>query len=248
MFLLVDNSNTRTKFMWATKRGLMEETLHVVNTADITVDLVQEIAQKMPLKLAIVASVVPRTGRLLSETLQGYGVTYALNACIKNLPLTIEYDSAATLGADRLANAIAAAVHYPLPCIAVDAGTAVTYDVILPGEQKARYVGGAISPGLHTMTLSLNSATAALPKVSIQRPASPIGSCTHSAIQSGVYWGMNGMVEGVVRKIQDEIGAPCTVVATGGDAPMLKAETKVVNVVDELLSFKGLLQVALRMQ
>lgn len=244
MILLVDNSNTRTKFMLAERERMLVDSLVSIPTAGLTRENVADVVKEMPIRGVILASVVPPAAAIIQESFGGKCPVITLDAETMVTGVQYDYPGTETLGADRIANIIAAAHHYPLPCVAVDAGTAITFDVVLPGKEKARFVGGVISPGISTMLSSLCSGTALLPKVQISLPVAPIGSSTQEAIQAGVYWGACGMVDTVLQQIEDTLKCSPYVVATGGDAPLLASQCKKIDKVDDLLTFRGLWRVA----
>lgn len=244
MILLVDNSNSRTKFLLSHREHLRAESLSVIPTSDLTPENIAAVVASCSLSFAVVASVVPRTAELLHSVLQNYCPVCMLHATTPGLPIEFDYPGVSTLGADRVANIVAVAKHYPLPCIAVDAGTAVTFDVVLPMGEKARFVGGAIAPGMNTMLRSMNHGTALLPRVFMESSAPVIGNNTHEAMQAGVYWGTCGMVDSILTKMERAIGEKTFVVATGGDASKIASVVKKIDSVDELLTFRGLWQVA----
>ena len=246
MILLIDNSNSRTKLMFASEKGLIEESLIIVPTAELTQDRVKKLLEGKKPAVVVIASVVPWAASLLQSVFAENGTrTRLINAETFVNGLEYDYPGTSTLGADRVANIVAAARFYPLPCIAIDAGTAVTYDVILPTSQGACYVGGAIAPGLSTMLSALNKGTALLPRVGVECPVPSVGKSTCEAIQSGVFWGGKGMVESIVKQMEEECGPMASVIMTGGDARMLASVLPCVTHVDEWLTFRGLWQVAL---
>ena len=244
MILLVDNSNTRTKFVVSPREEFRVEAFTVIPTAELNAENVAAVAAVGHLSMAVIASVVPQTATLLQSVLQSYCPVCMLHADTPGLPVEFDYPGVSTLGADRVANIVAIAKHHPLPCIAVDAGTAITFDVVLPAEGKPRFVGGAISPGMSTMLCSMNRGTALLPQVSVEAAAPPIGRNTTEAMQAGVFWGACGMVDAILTQMELAIGEKPFVVATGGDAPQMAPIVTKMNCVDEWLTFRGLWQVS----
>jgi len=244
VILLVDNSNTRTKFLICRDGQFCTHSRCLIPTAELTAENISAVVEAYRLSYAVVASVVPRTAELLHAVLQKFCPVCMLNATTPGLPIEFDYPGVATLGADRIANIIAAATHYSLPCIAVDAGTAVTFDVVLPAGQKARFVGGAIAPGMSTMLMAMNQGTALLPRVYVEGAVPPIGRNTSEAIQAGTYWGTCGMVDAILTQMKHDIGEKTFVVATGGDASKIASVVKKIDCIDELLTFRGLWQVA----
>lgn len=155
----------------------------------------------------------------------------------------IRTDNPAEVGADRLLNALAAQKRYAAPLIVIDFGTATTYDVV---DADGNYVGGVISPGVNLSMEALHRAAAQLPRIAFSRPQAVIGRSTVPAMQSGIYWGYVGAIEGLVRRIEAEHGAPMTVIATGGLAPLFAGGTPVIRHVDPDLTLLGLLDLAAR--
>ena len=142
------------------------------------------------------------------------------------------------VGADRLVNAVAAFNDFPTNLIIIDFGTATTFDIV--GEERA-YLGGVISPGINLSMEALHKAAAKLPRIAINRPEKVIGTGTVSAMQSGVFWGYVGMIDGLVERIQSEFGKPMTVLATGGLAHWFGDATNNIQHVDRDLTIKGLI-------
>ena len=152
--------------------------------------------------------------------------------------LPIHYENPRELGSDRVANAVAAYALYGGPCIYIDFGTATTYGVI---SAEGGFLGGAIGPGIKLSAEGLVSAAAKLPRVALQRPDEVIGRTTVTNMQSGLIFGFVGSVDYIVHRMKEELGAPeARVVATGGFARLVTAESQVIDQVDGLLTLKGL--------
>ncbi|MDA8352117.1 MAG: type III pantothenate kinase [Firmicutes bacterium] len=151
--------------------------------------------------------------------------------------LNIQYENPREVGADRIVNAVAALDSYGPPVIVVDFGTATTFCFI---DEKSRYVGGAITPGITVSTEALYERAAQLTRVEILRPDSVLGRNTVKSIQAGVYYGYVGMVDGIVSRMKRLMKQPPTVVATGGLAEMICQETRTIDHVDPLLTLRGL--------
>ena len=187
----------------------------------------------------IISSVVPPVDGTLRQVCETY---------FKLEPLFIEpgiktgmpvlVDNPAELGADRLVNAIAAFERYGGPCIVVDFGTATTFDVI---SARGEYLGGAISPGLGISADALFSRAARLGKVEIKRPVKVIGTNTITHIQSGLYYGYIGLVDGVLERMIAELGSPAKVIATGGLARQISEDSRYIETIDDMLTLDGLL-------
>jgi len=149
----------------------------------------------------------------------------------------IRVDRPEEVGADRLLNALAAHRRFGGPLVVVDFGTATTFDVV---DGDGSYVGGVIAPGINLSIEALHRAAARLPRIGIGRPQAVIGRSTVPAMQSGVYWGYVGLVEGLVTRIKAEYGGPLKVVATGGLAPLFAEGTMMIEQIDPDLTLDGL--------
>jgi type III pantothenate kinase len=153
------------------------------------------------------------------------------------LNLNIFYDKPQDVGADRVANAVAAKSIYGFPCIIIDSGTATTFCVV---DKGGDYIGGAIFPGIHLIADSLFNATALLPRVAFFPVKSVVGNSTITSIQSGLYFGYLEFIAGMIHRIRKELGEEIQVIATGGLAESLKYDTNVFNILDPHLTLKGL--------
>ncbi len=149
----------------------------------------------------------------------------------------IKVDNPHEVGADRLLNTLAGHKHYGGPAVVIDFGTATTFDVM---DRDGAYLGGVIAPGINLSIEALHRAAARLPRIGIGRPQAVIGRSTVPAMQSGIYWGYVGMIEGLVSRIQAEYGGGLKVLATGGLAPLLAEGTTVINTIDPDLTLEGL--------
>ena len=149
----------------------------------------------------------------------------------------IRMDNPREVGADRIANAAAAHHLYGGPIIIADLGTATTFDTV---SKEGDYLGGAIAPGIGTAAEALFMQAAMLPRVELVRPKRAIGTNTITAIQSGIVFGYVGLIEGIVARIQQELGERAKVVATGGFAEVIAKETAVIDVVNPNLTLIGL--------
>ncbi|HWA79781.1 MAG TPA: type III pantothenate kinase [Acetobacteraceae bacterium] len=155
----------------------------------------------------------------------------------------IRVDNPDEVGADRLLNALAAHQLYGGPMVVIDFGTATTFDVVGP---DGSYNGGVIAPGINLSIEALHRAAARLPRIGIGRPQSVIGRGTVPAMQSGVYWGYVGLIEGLVARIRAEFGTPLKILATGGLAPLFSEGTPLIETVDLELTLHGLRLLAAR--
>jgi type III pantothenate kinase len=141
------------------------------------------------------------------------------------------------VGADRVANAVAAQDRYRPPLIVVDFGTATTFDVV---DRVGNYCGGVIAPGINMSLRALDMAAAQLPRIGIRRPGRVVGRSTIPAMQSGVFWGYVGLVEGIVARVREERGEAMEVLATGGLAPLIAGATTTIDHVEPDLTLWGL--------
>jgi type III pantothenate kinase len=158
------------------------------------------------------------------------------------LPFTLHYENSHTFGADRIALCAWSRGLFPQQAhIAVDIGTAITFDVL---DSKGEYVGGLIMPGLDMMSSALHSRTAQLPLIKIDRSTDLLGRSTGECIRSGIFWGavkqIGGLIGEIARHLRDELGEPSVgVIATGGNSPLIAAEVDSIDVVDELAVARG---------
>ena len=153
------------------------------------------------------------------------------------MDIEVRLDRPQDAGADRLVNALGARAVYHGALIIIDSGTATTFDVI---DGNGNYTGGLITPGINLSQEALHMAAAKLPRVAICRPDRVIGKGTVEAMQSGIYWGYLSMIEGVVKRIEDEFGSKMKVVATGGLAPLFAESTDRIDCADGELTLRGL--------
>jgi type III pantothenate kinase len=141
------------------------------------------------------------------------------------------------VGADRIANAVAAQDRYRPPLMVIDFGTATTFDIV---DRLGNYCGGVIAPGVNLSLRALDNAAAQLPRIGIRRPPTVVGRSTVPAMQSGVFWGYIGLIEGLVQRIKAERGEAMEVIATGGLAPLIAEATDVIAHLDPDLTLWGL--------
>jgi type III pantothenate kinase len=186
----------------------------------------------------IISSVVPPVEGTLRRVCEKYFHLQPLfvEPGIKTgMPVLV--DNPAELGADRLVNAIAAFERYGGPCIVVDFGTATTFDVI---SAKGEYLGGAISPGLGISADALFARAARLGRVDIKRPQKVIGTNTVTHLQSGLYYGYIGLVDGILERMTKEIGTEVRVISTGGLARQISGDSQYIKTIDDMLTLDGL--------
>jgi len=186
----------------------------------------------------VVSSVVPPLDPVLRQVCERYFNLRPLfiEPGVKT-GMPVHYDNPAEVGADRIVNAVAAIEKYGTPCVIVDFGTATTFDCV---SAKAEYMGGVICPGIGISADALFDRTARLPRVEIRKPARVIGTNTVGSLQSGLYYGYLGLVDGILELLLPELGQQTHVVATGGLAPMIGKGSKYIQHVDDFLTLEGL--------
>jgi len=189
----------------------------------------------------VVSSVVPRKNRVIEQTARRTKALW-LNSRLP-LGIGIDYPKPETIGADRLANAVAVAALYEYPAVVVDFGTAVTFDIV---SERRNYIGGVIAPGLEAVTNFLYQRTALLPKLSLREPPRAVGKSTVEAMLAGAVIGYRGLVREILARIRAEQfpRKKVYVVATGGYARLLARALPEIDVVQPHLTLEGLRIVA----
>jgi type III pantothenate kinase len=186
----------------------------------------------------IISSVVPpidSTLRQVCETYFHVDPLFVEPGIKTGMPVLV--DNPAELGADRLADAIAAFERYGGPCIVVNFGTATKFEVI---SARGEYLGGAIAPGLGISADALFSRAAKLGRIEIKRPAKVIGTNTIAHLQTGLYYGYIGLVDGILERVFAELGSRPRVIATGGLAQLIVADSRCIDEIDDMLTLDGL--------
>lgn len=240
-WLLIDNSNTRTKFALGDASGL-NDWRGVVSTADLSLETLATEIDGLVFSAVIIGSVVPAKAAILKEFFAGRWPVHFLNH-ESPIGMAIDYPLPAQIGADRLANAAGVLSRHGAPAIVIDFGTAVTFDVI---SQQPAYCGGVIAPGLGAIAGYLPQHTALLPVIVLEEPASAIGKSTVHAMQAGAVFGYRGLVKEIIGRIRSELQGRPRIIATGGDAALIAAGVPEIDIVDPELTLDGLRQVAAR--
>ena len=186
----------------------------------------------------IISSVVPPLNSALAEMSRRYFNTEAMFVTAQtDTGLTIRYENPSEVGADRLVNGVAAFHKYGGPCVIVDLGTAITFDAI---SANAEYLGGIIAAGVGISADALFSRTARLPLVDFRKPKKLIGANTVASMQSGLYYGAIGAIDGTIERLVAELGPNTKPIATGGQAELIAGESRFIRNVDENLTLEGL--------
>jgi type III pantothenate kinase len=242
MLLLIDIGNTHTHLGLADAQGVkkhadMPTGMWLEGDAD---GILKRFAGRSRLVGAACCSVVPRaTPRARRATAQlGVSNWFELTARTAHAVIDPKYPKPATIGPDRLANAIASRHHHGSPCLAIDFGTAVTFDVV---DRAGHFVGGVIAPGTALMTRYLHEKTSLLPRLQPRAVRRVIGRTTEEAMWAAAYHGFRGMVRELIRSLKQELGSPrMPVVATGGDARFIARGMAEITLVNPLLTLEGL--------
>ncbi len=250
MLLAIDVGNTNTVFAvfeGSEIRGQWRAATDAQRTADEHAVWFSQLMSRKALNLddildVVLSTVVPQCLSALKLLCEQYcGCTpLVVGDSDVALGIAVNVSQPGEVGADRLVNAIGGHHQYEGPLIIVDFGTATTFDAI---NADGSYEGGIIAPGINLSLESLHQAAAQLPRIAISRPEKVIAKSTVPAMQSGIYWGYIGLIEGIVRRMKDEYGGDMKVVATGGLAPLFSDGTLVIDVIDLDLTICGLLEI-----
>jgi type III pantothenate kinase len=240
-WLLVDNSNTRTKFALGDASSLLSWR-GVIETQEISPQSLTNLLEHIPFHAALIGSVVPPKAEILRAYLSERGPVHQLGHT-SPIGMAIDYPLPSQIGADRLANAVGVLNRHGAPAIVIDFGTAVTFDVI--SDQPA-YCGGVIAPGLGAMSGYLTRKTALLPEIQLIEPPSAIGKSTTHAMQVGAVYGYRGLVREILLRLRSEMSGNPHIIATGGDAPMIARGLPEIHTVDPDITLDGLRLIAAR--
>ena len=240
-WLLIDNSNTRTKFALGDASGLLDWR-GVLPTADVSAETLAPLLEGVKFSAALIGSVVPAKAQVLTDFLETLGPVHRLGPR-SPLGIGIDYPFPDQIGADRLANAVGVLHRHGAPAIVIDFGTAVTFDVV---DASPAYCGGVIAPGLGAMSGYLTRRTALLPEFDLVEPHSAIGKSTVHAMQAGAVFGYRGLVKEILSQLRRELPGTPHIVATGGDAALIARGVPDIQAVDPDLTLDGLRLVAVR--
>lgn len=246
MLLAIDIGNTHTVIGIFTSNRLKNDfrfySRHTLTTDEcmmlISQLLSQEKIQKENIQGVIICSVVPNLTPIFQEASRKYlKVKPIIVGPDLDLNIKIKYDLPQQVGADRIANAVAAYHLYKGPTIVVDLGTATTFDAI---SKDGEYLGGAIAPGIETSSANLFHRAAQLYKVGLDKPQKAIGTNTTESLKSGIIFGAIGQIDEITRRIKKELKGKVFVVATGGLAKLVAGESKTVQKINPTLTLQGL--------
>ena len=244
--LLVDNSNTRTKYALSSADGELCAPVRCLPTSQISPQRVRETLAGWSFGQVVLCSVVTTAAAVLSSIFAEWPLHCISHTdCPQLLRL---YKNPACVGADRLANAAAVALFYSLPALAVDLGTACTFDAVVDMDQKPTLLGGAIAPGLRAFAEAPARSAQQLPELTDadleDHVDSPLARDTRSALRAGVLMGYEEMLRGIVRRARAECGGELCTVLTGGDARRGTGAPEWADIVDMQLTLKGMLALA----
>ena len=248
MLLAIDSGNTNIVFAVFGNDGTIHTKWRSSTDGNRTADefgiWLEQLMQLANLKRedissAIISTVVPANLYTLKTLCKKY---FQCDPLIIGEPgielgINIEIDRPDDVGADRLVNTVSAHQRYGGPLIIVDFGTATTFDVV---GSDGSYQGGIIAPGVNLSLEALHRAAARLPRIAVERPERIVGKATIPAMQSGIFWGYIGLIEGLVTRIRKEYENEMPVIATGGLSPLFARSTDVIEKTDEELTLKGL--------
>ena len=253
MLLAIDSGNTNIVFALFDgdeRKGVWRTSIDRRRTAD---ELAVWLGQLMSMHglgadevdAVVMANVVPAVDFTLRTFCRQYLSCDPLVIGDPGVELGIEalVDHPAEVGADRLANTVGAHTHYGGPFVVIDFGTTTNFDV---GDADGNYRGGAIAPGIGFSLEALHTAAAQLPRIGVKRPEKVIGTSTVACMQSGIYWGYAGLIDGLLTRILAEFGSDMTVVATGGLAPLFDEAIDGIQHVDADITLRGLVEICRR--
>ncbi len=246
MLLVIDIGNTDTVIGVYDNNRLIDffrvgsnHTLTVDECGFFVTGLLEKLkVESSQLKRVVIASVVPRLKPVYEKMADKYlSIKPLIVSSEIKLPIKIGYENPRAVGADRIANAVAAYTSFGGPIIVVDFGTATTFDVI---DKNGVYLGGVIAPGAETSSRELVKKAARLFEVNIERPKNVIGRNTAESIKSGLFYGTIGLVDSIIERIQNDLGQKAKVIATGGLASDFLKDSRNIESVNKVLTLEGL--------
>ena len=240
--LLIDNSNSRTKFALGDADGLVHGMRRTLDTPEVCEDTLAIALDGFSFDAVACASVVPEKAEVICAYFDSRRVPIHLVNHASPIGMAIDYPDPAQIGADRLANAVGAVARHGAPAIVIDFGTAVTFDVI---SAAPAYCGGVIAPGLGAMSGYLTRRTALLPEVDLAEPGSAIGKSTAEAMRIGMVVGYRGLVRGILEHVRREMEGHPAIIATGGDAELIAAGLPEITTCDADVTLDGIRRIGL---
>ncbi len=240
--LLIDNSNSRTKFALGGGRGLDDGWRGRLETPEVCRASLDELLAVSSFDAVACASVVPEKAEVIRSYFGEGSVPTHFIGPGSPLGMDIDYPQPAQIGADRLANAVGVVARHGAPAVVIDFGTAVTFDVI---SSKPAYCGGVIAPGLGAMSGYLTRRTALLPEVDLAEPRSAIGKSTAEAMRVGAVTGYRGLVRGIIEAVLREMEGTPVIIATGGDAGLISDTLPEITACDPDVTLDGIRRIAL---
>ena len=240
MLLAIDIGNSTVKFGVFDGENLVSRFTIPTNSRQTAEEINNLTKENLITEIdaVIISSVVPESNdsfRKLSERYLNIKPIFADYTF--DFELKINYESPETLGIDRIIAAFAATEKYGKPCVVCDFGTATTIDSV---NASGEFMGGIIAPGMNLLADALFQKTSKLPKVEIKKPESVFGNTTVGSLQSGIYFGYTSLVDGIVRRMIDELAVKPKIVATGGLVKVIAESSEMIDVVDENLMLEGL--------
>lgn len=246
MLLAIDVGNTQTHVGAFVGENLTQHWRFQTRAGATSDELAERLSGLMALRGVsfddleglVVSSVVPPLGAEYGRLADGYlDVECLVVGPGIRTGMAIEIDNPAEVGADRLVNAIAAYEEVQDVCVCVDFGTGINFDAV---SADGSYLGGAIAPGVEISLTALTERAARISRIDLGEPSTAIGTSSRAAIQSGVVYGFAGLIDGIARRVNAELGGKARFIATGGLASVIVPYTETITEIDDLLTLKGL--------